>query len=85
MNLKLKVCSFTGQCQREVHLLGDIKMLNESNLFGEKHRLLIVSTWSRVYKCFPSLRSQSIALASLPPDAQREPSGDMVTVFKYPV
>merc|ERR1711892_1454625 len=24
-----------------------------------------------------------MALASLPPDAQREPSGDMVTVVKY--
>merc|ERR1719318_432383 len=26
-----------------------------------------------------------MALASLPPEAQREPSGDMVTVFRYPV
>lgn len=54
-------------------------------LLGEKQRPLMVSTWSRVYRCLPSLRSQSIALASLPPEAQREPSGDIVTVFKYPV
>merc|ERR1719318_2429939 len=26
-----------------------------------------------------------MALASLPPEAQREPSGDMVTVFRYPM
>merc|ERR1719245_2961515 len=26
-----------------------------------------------------------MALASLPPEAQREPSGDMVTVLRYPV
>merc|ERR1719318_574656 len=26
-----------------------------------------------------------MALASLPPEAQREPSGDIVTVFRYPV
>merc|ERR1719309_1252469 len=54
-------------------------------LLGEKQRPLMVSMWSRVYRCFPSLRSQSIALVSLPPEAQREPSGDMVTVLRYPV
>merc|ERR1719309_777043 len=54
-------------------------------LLGEKQRPLMVSMWSRVYRCFPSLRSQSIALVSLPPEAQREPSGDMVTVLRYPL
>merc|ERR1712027_69596 len=44
--------------------------------FGEKHSELMVSAW---------LRSQSMALASLPPEAQRDPSGDMVTVLRYPV
>merc|ERR1719369_395477 len=53
-------------------------------LLGEKVRALMVSWWSNVYKCFPSLRSQSMALASFPPEAHREPSGDMVTVFKEP-
>merc|ERR1712243_9538 len=54
-------------------------------LFGEKVKLWIVSLLSNVYKCLPSLRSQSIALASLPPLAQSEPSGDRVTVLRYPV
>lgn len=45
----------------------------------------MMSLWSRVCKCFPSFKSQSIALQSLPPLAHREPSGDTVTVFKYPV
>merc|ERR1719422_1902041 len=51
-------------------------------LLGLNVRALMVSAWSRVYRCLPSLRSQSMALASLPPEAQREPSGDIVTVFK---
>jgi hypothetical protein len=56
-----------------------------SHLFGEKHRAVIMSLWSSVCKCLPSLRSHNIALQSLPPLAQRLPSGDTVTVFKYPV
>ena len=54
-------------------------------LLGENVRALIVSVLSKVYRCFPSLRSHSMALPSFPPDAQREPSGERVTVFKYPV
>merc|ERR1719186_961184 len=54
-------------------------------LLGEKVRALMVSEWSKVWRCFPSFKSQSIALASLPPDAQSDPSGDMVTVFREPV
>merc|ERR1711893_132004 len=54
-------------------------------LLGLKQRALMMSLLSRVYKCLPSLRSQSMALASLPPEAHKEPSGDIVTVFKYPL
>merc|ERR1719243_37170 len=54
-------------------------------LLGEKVRLWMGSVLSKVYRCFPSLRSQSMALASLPPLAHREPSGDRVTVLRYPV
>jgi len=54
-------------------------------LLGEKVKLWMVSLLSNVYKCLPSLRSQSMALASLPPLAQSEPSGDRVTVLRYPV
>merc|ERR1719309_713354 len=54
-------------------------------LLGEKVRALIVSWWSRVYRCFPSLRSHNMALASFPPEAHRDPSGDMVTVLRHPV
>merc|ERR1719209_2653878 len=54
-------------------------------LLGEKVSALIVSWWSNVYRCFPSLRSHNMALASFPPEAHRDPSGDMVTVFRYPV
>lgn len=53
-----------------------------SYLFGEKHRALITSLWSSVYRCLPSFRSHSIALASLPPDAHSEPSGETVTQFR---
>merc|ERR1719244_2038881 len=54
-------------------------------LLGEKVRALMVSARSSVYKCLPSFRSHSMALASLPPLAQSEPSGDIVTVLRYPV
>merc|ERR1719430_117453 len=40
----------------------------------------MTSLWSRVYKWRSSFRSQSMAFASLPPEAHREPSGDTVTV-----
>merc|ERR1712133_161577 len=53
--------------------------------FGLKVRVLIMSPPSRVYKCLPSFRSHSIAFPSLPPEAHKEPSGDTVTVFTYPV
>lgn len=49
---------------------------------GEKQRALMISPESSVYKCLLSLRSQSIAWPSLPPEAHREPSGETVTVFK---
>merc|ERR1719402_19518 len=37
-------------------------------LLGEKVRALIVSWWSNVYRCFPSLRSHNMALALQVPD-----------------
>lgn len=45
----------------------------------------IMSPPSRVYKCLPSFKSHNIALPSLPPDAHNEPSGDTVTVLRYPL
>lgn len=54
-------------------------------LLGLKHNELIILPPSKVYRCFPSFRSHSIAFPSLPPEAHKEPSGETVTVFKYPV
>lgn len=51
-------------------------------LLGEKQRAVMMSLWSRVWRCLPSFKSQSIAFMSLPPEAHREPSGETVTVFK---
>ena len=48
---------------------------------GEKTRAWISSPAVREYRCLDSLRSQSMVVPSLPPEAQREPSGDMVTVL----
>lgn len=54
-------------------------------LFGLKQRAFRMSPPSRVYKCFPSFKSHSMAIPSFPPDAHKEPSGDTVTQFRYPV
>lgn len=54
-------------------------------LLGLKHRAFKTAPPSSVYKCFPSFKSHSIAWPSLPPDAHREPSGETVTQFRYPV
>merc|ERR1712141_233275 len=51
-------------------------------LLGEKIRALMMSPPSRVYRCLPSFRSQSMAWPSLPPEAHREPSGETVTQFR---
>ena len=51
---------------------------------GEKTNPLMISPASREYNRLPSLRSQSMAVISLPPLAAREPSGETQTVFKYP-
>jgi hypothetical protein len=48
---------------------------------GEKTSAWISSPALSEYRCFDSLRSQSIVVPSLPPDAHREPSGEMVTVL----
>lgn len=52
---------------------------------GEKTRALTMSPASRLYRCLPSLRSQSMVIPSLPPDAASEPSGETATVLIYPV
>lgn len=57
-------------------------MEKHTNLFGEKHKAVIMSLWSNVCKCLPSFKSHNIALQSLPPLAHKLPSGDTVTVFK---
>lgn len=54
-------------------------------LVGLKTKLWMISPASREYKCFPSLRSHNMVVPSLPPLAQRDPSGETVTVFTYPV
>jgi hypothetical protein len=48
-------------------------------LVGEKIKALMVSPPSREYKCFPSFKSHNLTDPSLPPEAQREPSGETVT------
>ena len=65
-------------------MLGPVAAHNQYR-FGLKHKELMMFPPSKVYKCFPSFKSQSIAFPSLPPDAHNEPSGETVTVFKYPV
>ena len=54
-------------------------------LFGLKVNALMVSPASSEYKCFPSLRSQSMVIPSFPPEAQRDPSGEIVMLLMYPV
>jgi hypothetical protein len=48
---------------------------------GENTRAWMVSPALRDERCLPSLRSHSMAVPSLPPDAHSEPSGEMVTVL----
>merc|ERR1719198_2804587 len=52
---------------------------------GLKVSALMVPPASREYKCLPSLTSHNIAVPSLPPEAQREPSGETVQVYTTPV
>ena len=54
-------------------------------LLGLKQSEFRMSPPSSVYRCFPSFKSHSMAIPSLPPDAHREPSGDTVTQLRYPV
>jgi hypothetical protein len=48
---------------------------------GEKTRAWISSPAFKEYRCFDSFKSQSMVVPSLPPEAQRDPSGEMVTVL----
>merc|ERR1719412_2816590 len=68
----------------QILMVGPVAAHNQY-LLGEKVSPLMGSLWSRVYRCLPSFRSHSMALVSFPPEAQREPSGDMVTVLRYPL
>ena len=54
-------------------------------LLGENTSEWMMSPASREYSLLPSVRSQSMAMPSLPPDAHREPSGETVTLFRYPL
>ena len=74
------------------HLLSRSKILIELAVaaqsqyrLGENTRALTTSPASSEYRCLPSLRSQSIVIPSLPPDAASEPSGDTARVLMYPV
>lgn len=70
----------------QILMLGPVAAHSQYRL-GLKHRELIITgipSVGRVYKCLPSLRSQSIAMPSLPPEAHREPSGETVTVLRNP-
>merc|ERR1719231_1490291 len=40
---------------------------------------------SSEYRCLPSFTSHNIVVPSLPPDAHREPSGEIATVYTTPV
>ncbi len=51
-------------------------------LLGENTREWMMSPASKLYKDLPSTRSHSIAVPSFPPDAQRDPSGEIVTVLR---
>lgn len=54
-------------------------------LLGEKANAFTVSPASKEYRFFPSVNSHNIVIPSLPPEAQRDPSGETVTVLMYPV
>merc|ERR1719476_492914 len=45
----------------------------------------MVELASKEYKCFPSFTSQSIAVPSFPPEPHKDPSGEIVMVYKTPV
>lgn len=48
---------------------------------GEKASACISSPACSEYRCLDSFRSHNMVVPSLPPDAHREPSGEMVTVL----
>merc|ERR1719198_666905 len=52
---------------------------------GLKVSALMVPPASREYRCLPSLTSHNMAVPSLPPEAQREPSGETAVVYTTPV
>merc|ERR1719221_1100033 len=45
----------------------------------------MVELSSKEYKCFPSFTSHNMAVPSLPPEPHKEPSGEMVMVYRTPV
>ena len=57
--------SVHSMCVRRTHILMDCPDAAQSQyLLGLKTRALMISPPGRVYRCFPSLRSHSIALPS---------------------
>jgi hypothetical protein len=74
--------------QNQTDLLSRSKILTQLAVaaqsqyrLGENTRALTTSPASSEYRCFPSLRSQSIVMPSFPPEAAREPSGDTETAL----
>mmetsp|Transcript_8680 Transcript_8680/g.36176 ORF Transcript_8680/g.36176 Transcript_8680/m.36176 type:complete len:200 (+) Transcript_8680:246-845(+) len=58
---------------------------HSQNLLGLNARAWMMPPAWRVARCLLSLRSQSMATWSLPPEAHRDPSGATVTQLMYPV
>ena len=50
-------------------------------LLGEKTRAWISSPAFKEYRCFDSFKSHNMVVPSFPPEAHRDPSGEMVTVL----
>lgn len=72
-NSSIKVLSFKWKTLTEV----EVATANQ-NLFGEKAKALISSPTSKVNKRVLEAKSHNWIEPSLPPEAQRDPSGEMV-------
>ena len=79
-----RVSTTTFDSKSQILMESSVAAHNQYRL-GLKTNPLMMLPASRLYSLFPSLRSQSIAVLSLPPEAAKDPSGLTQTVFKYPV
>ena len=61
-------------------MLEDVAAHNQY-LFGEKTRAWISSPAFKEYRCFDSFKSHNMVVPSFPPEAHRDPSGEIVTVL----